>query len=278
MSPLAKAVDDYLHLRRALGFKLQDTGRALQDFVAFLDGEGAPRITTARALQWAVQPSHAQPSHWARRLAMVRLFAEYRSAGDPKTEVPARGLLPHRYRRTNPYLYRDVEVRRLLAAALQLPSKTGLRGWTYMTVFGLLAVTGLRISEVVALDVADVDLRGALLTIRSTKFGKSRLVAVHPSTQRALQRYARRRDRSHPRVPTPSFFVSQRGTRLTHWAVRHTFVQLSHQIGLRQPADRCGPRLHDFRHYAESRIMPTSATPNRPNPQSTQADRKSASA
>lgn len=248
MTTLGEAVDDYLRLRRALGFKLRDTEIALHDFVSFLDRQGASRITTELALQWATQPQHAEPSHRARRLGIVRLFAEYRSACDATTEVPAPGLLPGRYIRKDPYLYSDAEVCRLLAAARELPSITGLRGRSYSTLFGLLAVTGLRISEIVALDVADVDLRGALLTIRQTKFGKSRLVPVHSSTQRALWSYARYRDRIHSQPLTPSFFVSERGIRLTQWAVRGTFIKLSHQIGLRKPADRFGPRLHDFRH------------------------------
>ena len=255
MTSLAKAVDDYLRLRRALGFKLRDTETALHDFVSFLKRRGAARITTELALQWATEPQHAEPSHRARRLGIVRLFAEYRSACDGTTEVPAPGLLPGRYQRKVPYIYSDAELRRLLAAARELPSITGLRRWTYPTLFGLLAVAGLRISEAVALDVADVDLAGALLTIRGTKFGKSRLVPVHPSTRRALQTYARRRAQLQPRASTPSFFVSERGTRLTHWAVRATFVRLSHQIGLRQPAARGGPRLHDFRHRFAVRTL-----------------------
>jgi len=255
MTSLVKAVDDYLRLRRALGFKLRDTGVALHDFVSFLKRQGASRITTELALEWATQPQHAQPAHRARRLGMVRLFAEYRSACDAATEVPPSGLLPDRYKRKEPYLYSDAEVHRLLAAARTLPSITGLRRWTYPTLFGVLAVTGLRISEVVALDVADVDLHGALLTIRATKFGKSRLVPIHASTQRALQSYTRRRDRLQPRASTPSFFRSERGTRLTHWTVRATFVKLSHQVGLRKPADRFGPRLHDFRHRFAVRTL-----------------------
>jgi integrase len=220
----------------------------LRQFAAFLERQGAPYITRELALRWAQQPAHAQPATWASRLTAVRRFAQFWSASDPRTEVPPLGLLPHRYARKPPYVYTEADIRRLIAVARQLPSPTGLRPATYATLLGLLAVTGLRISEALALNRADVDGAEAILTIRRTKFGKSRLVPVHPATQRALGRYARRRDRVCPTPTTDSFFVSERGARLTQCTVRYTFNRLSRQVGLRGPADRRGPRLHDFRH------------------------------
>ncbi|MBI2202725.1 MAG: tyrosine-type recombinase/integrase [Candidatus Rokubacteria bacterium] len=248
MSPLRQAVDEYLTLRRGLGFSLQRSGALLRSFAAFLEREGAPYITRELALRWAQQPTHAQPAHWASRLSAVRRFAQFWSASDPRTEVPPRGLLPHRWARKPPYIYTDGEIRRLLAVARQLPSATGLRPATYTTLLGLLAVTGLRISEAVALNRDDIDEVDGVLTIRRTKFGKSRLVPVHPSTRRALHRYSRLRDRVYPKPTTTSVFVSERGARLTSWTVRYTFNKLSRQSGLRGLADRRGPRLHDFRH------------------------------
>jgi len=248
MSPLRTAVDEYLALRQGLGFSLQLPGALLRDFATFLEREGASYITRELALRWAQHPATAQPAHWARRLSTVRRFAQFWSASDPRTEVPPLGLLPYRYRRTPPHLYTAGEIRRLIGAAQQLPSATGLRPATYATLLGLLAVTGLRISEALALNRDDVDWADAVLTIRRTKFGKSRLVPVHPSTTRALARYARRRDRVYPTPKTESVFVSERGARLTQWTVRWTFNRLSRGIGLRGPADRRGPRLHDFRH------------------------------
>jgi len=248
MSPLRTAVDEYLALRRGLGFSLRLPGAMLRHFAAFLEREGAPYITRELALRWAQQPAHAQPSTWASRLSTVRRFAQFWSASDPRTEVPPLGLLPHRDRRTPPYIYTADEIRRLIAVARQLPSATGLRPATYATLLGLLAVTGLRISEALALNRGDVNWADGVLTIRRTKFGKSRLVPVHPSTRRALGRYSRRRDRVYPKPTTESVLVSERGTRLTEWTVRWTFNRLSRRIGLRGPADRRGPRLHDFRH------------------------------
>ena len=255
MSPLRHAVDEYLALRQALGFRLCRPAALLTQFAAFLEQEGAPYITRELALRWAQQPIHAQPAHWATRLGIVRRFAQFWRASDPRTEVPPLGLLPHRYRRTHPYIYTDREIQRLLTVARQLPSATGIRPATYATLLGLLAVTGLRISEALALNQEDVGGPEALLTIRRTKFGKSRLVPLHPSSRRALERYARLRDRIYPRPHTDSFFVSERGNRLTQCTVRWTFNRLSRQIGLRGPADRRGPRLHDFRHRLAVRTL-----------------------
>lgn len=248
MSPLRQAVDEYLALRRGLGFALRGPGALLRQFAAFLEHEGAPYITRELALRWATHPANAQPVTWASRLSTVRRFAQFWSASDPRTEVPPLGLLPHRYGRKPPYIYTEGEIRRLIAVARQLPSATGLRPATYATLLGLLAVTGMRISEALALNRDDVNWSEAVLTIRRTKFGKSRLVPVHPSTQRALEQYTRRRDRVYPKPATESVFVSERGARLTQWTVRYTFNRLSRRIGLRGPADRRGPRLHDLRH------------------------------
>jgi integrase len=176
----------------------------------------------------------------------VRRFARYVSALDPGTEIPPQGLLPYRFRRTQPYLYADEEIAHLIEAAKKLRSRQGLRAATYATLFGLLAVTGMRMSEPLAFDRDDVDLARGILTVRRTKFGKSRILPVHASTREALRRYRAVRDRICPRAQ--SFFVSERGKRLTSERVWWTFVRLSHQIGLRGPADRHGPRLHDLRH------------------------------
>jgi integrase/recombinase XerD len=248
MNPLSMAVDDYLSLRRRLGYKMQESGSRLHSFVAFLQQRGASHITTDLALSWAMQPANAQPAHWAARLRAVRLFAQHHSASDPATEIPPAGLLPYRARRKQPYIYSDTEIRRLMAATRGLHSKTGLRPWTYSTLLGLLSVTGLRTSEALGLNRDDVDLRQAVLTIRGAKFNKTRLIPVHSTTRDALQGYARRRDRIYPRPKTPAFFVSEWGTRLEKSSLSRTFYQLSLWVGLREPTDHHGPRLHDFRH------------------------------
>jgi integrase len=181
-------------------------------------------------------------------LTLVSGFARFRAATDPQTEIPAIGLLNARAQRAVPYLYTDTEVVRLLEAAAQLPSPTGLRARTAVTALGLLSVTGMRVGELLALDNADVDLALGEVTIRHGKFDKARALPLHATTREVLRAYAAARDRVFPIAPTPSFLVSEQGTRLSRWSLRGTFVQLSHRIGLRGATDRHGPRLHDFRH------------------------------
>jgi integrase/recombinase XerD len=251
MSTLRQAAEQYLQLRRDLGYKLRETGRRLEDFVAFAEREGASHVTTDLALRWAQQPAGVQPAAWASRLRIVRRFALWLSAADRRTEVPPAGLLPGRYVRRRPYIYSDAEIRDLVRAAGQLASAAGLKGRTYATLFGLLAVTGMRVSEVVALDREDVDLDEGILRIRRTKFGKSRLVAVHDSTRQVLAEYARERDRIVRRPAAPAFFLSEGGDRVTACAARFNFAKVSREVGLRAPtAGRHGrgPRLHDMRH------------------------------
>jgi integrase/recombinase XerD len=248
MSSLRKAVEDYLILRRSLGFKLRAMGTALRHFVSFMEQESTCTITTNLALRWAMQPQQVHPAHWAARLSFVRSFARHWSAIDPQTEIPPQGLLPYRYHRCTPHFYTDDQIRRLIKTAWNLPPTTGLRRWTYSTLFGLLAVTGLRISEAIALQQDDVDLNQGLLTIRLAKFRKSRLVPLHPSTTHRLKRYASKRETFYPKDISSHFFLSAQGRPLTDSMVRWTFVRLSRQIGLRGLSDHFGPRLHDFRH------------------------------
>jgi len=248
MREMRQALEEYLAVRRALGFRLRLAGRLLHRFVDFAEREGASFISRKLALRWATQPADAQPAQWSNRLGMIRRFAEYMSATDPRTEVPPQELLPYRYHRKPPYVYTDVEILKLVCAAKQLPPPGGLRAHTYSTLIGLIAVTGMRMGEPISLDRKDVDLKQGVLTVRQTKFGKSRLVPLHSSTTEKLREYAQFRDRLCPKPQCPSFFVSERGTRLTDGTVRRWFVILSHQIGLRGPEDSHGPRLHDLRH------------------------------
>ena len=248
MISLRKAVEDYLTMRRSLGFKLCDMGHNLRHFVSFMEQQRASIITTELALRWAQQPQDVHPAQWAARLSFVRSFARYWSATDPRTEIPPTGLLPYRTKRATPYIYSNDEIQQVLKAARNLPPSTGLRPWTYYSLFGLMAVTGMRISEVIRLDHANVDLKQGLLTVRLTKFSKSRLIPLHPSTVKKLKRYLHRRDELYPRPLTARFFLSNQGTPLTDCMVRWTFVKLSRQIGLRKVGDSFGPRLHDLRH------------------------------
>ena len=240
-SPLRTALDEYLALRRSLGFRLCLAGRLLERFVEFAESQGNEFITCELALQWATAPVDVQPAQWANRLGMVRRFAQYHLATEPRTEVPPPDLLPYRYRRQPPYIYSDAEVRSLLQAAAGLPSALGLRAATYTTLFGLYASSGLRTNEALRLDCDDVDLVQGVLRANDGKFGKSRCLPMHRSTQQALARYAAQRDRLCPRPNTPGFFVAECGIRISQWSLRYTFVKLSRQIGIRGASDARGP-------------------------------------
>ena len=247
MTSWRKRVEEYVELRRSLGFKLLDAKVGLIKFASFLQQRRAAHITISLAMEWAQQDKTARPAEWARRLSFVRGFARHWSAHDSQTEVPPSGLLPHRPGRAHPYLYSNDEVRKLLQAAQRLPSAHGLRGPTYHCLLGLLAVTGLRISEARNLQTEDVDLNEGVLTIRGAKFGKSRLVPIHPSTRKVLSDYASRRDRFLARAARDLLRI-RAWDRLDGAEIRRTFYFLSRQIGLRGPSDSHGPRLHDFRH------------------------------
>ena len=249
MNTLRVAVQQYLSLRRGLGFKLHETGKVLLKFVTFMEQHHASVITSRLALDWAQQSSTVQPAEWARRLSIVRGFARHRSATDPRTEIPPEGLLPFRPKRARPYIYSDQEIRSLLRTALKLSGYGGLRPWTYHCLFGLLSVTGLRLGEARNLELQDVDLRAGVLTIRGAKFGKSRLVPLHASTCRVLAKYLARRKRHWGSRPVSSYlFVSNWGNRLDVGQIHRNFYAVSRQIGLRGPTDSHGPRLHDLRH------------------------------
>jgi integrase len=218
-----------------------------------MEERNATTITTKLAVAWATLPPDRHAS-WALRLTDVRGFARHIANLDPATEVPPVGILPG-WKRAKPYVYSDAEIDALLTAALALPPKDGLRRWTYHTLFGLIAVTGMRLSEAMGLERRDVDLDAGVLTVRLTKFGKSRLVPLHVTTCAALRSYAKRRDARLGSRCGSTFFVAEQGGRLLHQYVHRVFWRLSREIGLRRPGDRTGPRVHDFRHRFAIRTL-----------------------
>lgn len=248
MKSLTRAVDDYLALRRSLGFKLREYGDCLHEFVAFLAKNGTTHVTRKLAVEYATQRQHEKPVSWSRRLIIIRGFARYRIGADPRTEVPPLGLLRFRSQRARPYVYSQDEIRRLLQAALKIESPHPLQPQTYHCLFGLLAVSGLRLGEAINLQPQDVDWSEGVLTIRGAKFGKTRLVPLHPSTLTVLRAYADRRDKSFSGRILPTFLVTSQGTKLEKTNLSRIFRELSRQIGIRKPGERHGPRLHDFRH------------------------------
>lgn len=246
MTDLHDAVEDYLAVRRRLGFTLERAGQLLPNFVEYLDTIGTDRLTIAAALDWAMIPQHAQPAWWATRLGIVRGFARYLRAVDPGHEVPSVGLLPARQSRTTPYLYSEGDVAGLMEQARHLAP--AYRASIYETLVGLLAVSGMRLGEALGLDRSDVDFDHGVLNVRCAKFNKDRDVLLHPSTVDALARYADARDRNWPTVTTDAFFVSVRGLRLGAGTVHDVFRGLVRRAGLEGRGARGRPRPHDFRH------------------------------
>ena len=244
--PLRDALGDYLSMRRALGFQLANAGRLLGQFVGYLEAHGADTITAEHALAWATQPAGASV-HWqAIRLSVVRGFAAYLHGLDPATEVIPAGQFRAGPCRATPYLFSDAEIGSLIKAATDL--RPTLRAATYQTLIGLLAVTGIRAGEAIGLDDADFDAGRELLVIRNAKYGKHRLVPLHPSTVQALARYTGLRLQAHPLPASPALLVSTAGTRLLHSNIGLTFAGLAERAGLTRRSASCRPRVHDFRH------------------------------
>ncbi|MGA2925857.1 MAG: tyrosine-type recombinase/integrase [Solirubrobacteraceae bacterium] len=252
MTPLRNVLEDYLRLRRQLGYQLKLDGQLLGDFVGFLERAGATRMMTELALEWATLPVDARPHRWRQRLGIVRGFARYVVAIDPSSEVPSSDLLPARPVRVAPHVYCEAETVALMSAARALSPP--LRAATFQTLIGLLAVTGVRLGEALSLDRHDVDLKSGTLHVHA-KAGKQREVPVHDSTTAALGKYARLRDRQCPKPSTPAFFVSTRGRRLTAPEVHYTFPRLIRQVGIEGRGPRVTPRPHDFRHAYAVRTL-----------------------
>ena len=255
MNELRTAAETYLKIRRSLGFKMKREEKLLYQFINFLERQGFVYITTSTALSWAMQPRDCHPGNWRNRFLIVRRFAKYIHALDPRTEIPPSDVLRDRYQRRTPHIYTEEEILRLIKAAKGTRAPKGLWGWTFSTVFGLLAVTGMRISEAVNLNREDVDLNEGILTIRETKFRKSRLVPIHSSTTKMLQRYSRSRDKIFPELRSGSFFVTEWGKRLRAKKVGEKFLALARKIDLRGPKGTPGPHLHDLRHTFAANTM-----------------------
>lgn len=247
MTGLRQAAEEYLAMRRALGYKLQAPGRLLLQFIDYLEQAGSSSLTIELAVAWARQPAAAEPSWWARRLSVVRCFARHLQTLDPATEVPPADLLPCPYRRRTPHLYSQEDIAALVHATCYLTDP--LQAATFHALIGLLAVTGIRVGEAVALSCDDVDLDAGTLTITKSKRDGFRQLPLHPSTVAALCDYTRRRDHL---LGTPAaigtFFVSSTGGRLSVSRVDTVFARLLFQAGIQPTPGRRPPRVHDLRH------------------------------
>lgn len=244
---LAK-VEHYLEFRRGLGYRLKIEGQQLQPFGRFADASGhRGPLTIELALRWAQSAEGCDRLYWARRLEIVRCFARHLAVTEPGTQVPGRRLLGPAHRRTIPHIYTLSELTALLAAAQRLSPTHGLRPHTYVTLIGLLACTGLRITEALHLAPADVDLVRGVLRIRETKFRKSRLVPLHPTAVAALRAYAVNRTRIFGQPKSDRFFLSHRGKESPHGCLLSgclpPFTRV-HAAATTKAAIQAGPRTH----------------------------------
>jgi integrase/recombinase XerD len=251
MSALADHVEDYLRLRRALGYKLERAGHLLPKLVAYMEQSGSQTLTTELAIGWARLPARARPNHWAARLTIVRGFARYLQTIEPATEVPPAAVFPARRHRPVPYLWSEQDISRLLDGARAL--RPALRAATCESLFGLLAVSGMRVGEAVGLDRGDVDLDTGVITIRHAKFDRPRLVPLHATTTAALRVYAAERDRFCQAPRSMAFFVSVSGARLDRGAVAKVLRQITTAMGLRSETVR--PTPHQLRHSFAVRTL-----------------------
>jgi integrase/recombinase XerD len=246
MTELRAALTDYLELRRSLGFTLRRDAKLLIQFLDWLEGQDKHTITVADALVWVRLPENASPSWLRARMGPLRGFATYLHTLDPAVEVPAPGLFGGPPARAVPYLYSDTEIIMLIEQTASL--STALRRATIATLIGLLAVTGMRQGEVIALDDIDFDATRGLLVVRRGKAGKSRQIPLHPTTTAALKSYRTVRDRAFPKPVSEALLVSAAGTRLLSCNVGHAFRRMVRQAGLTARSPRCRPRPHDLRH------------------------------
>ena len=251
MTTMTERLDDYIVMRRSLGYDLSFTARVLSGFTAFADAQGADHITVDLFLRWKQSFGNASNSTWSTRLGMVRGFAGWLQGQDARTEVPPAGLIAGKLRRSRPYIYSEAELAAIVVRASKLPSRYGIRGRSCSTLFGLIAVTGLRINEAIALDDDDVDLDEGVITVRRGKNGTARYVPVAPSTVTRLSAYKAERTRLLGST-TGAFFLMESGERPTDCCARYNFASVSQALGLRAPQRFCkhgrGPRIHDLRH------------------------------
>jgi integrase/recombinase XerD len=259
MNTLTERLDDYLAVRRSLGFDLSSSARVLRGFTTFADREGTDHITVELFLRWKAVFGKADNNTWSTRLGMVRVFARWLQAHDRRTEVPPTGLIAGKPRRARPYIYSDEEIVEVVTRAASLSSRYELRGWTCSTLFGLIAATGLRINEALKLDDDDVDLDAGVITVKRGKNGRARFVPIAASTVDRLRSYRGERVRLLG-ASAGTFFRNDNGRRMSEGNARYNFAVVSQAIGLRDAQRFCrtgrGPRIHDLRHtFAVRTIM-----------------------
>lgn len=253
MTGLYEYLDNYLAVRRAVGFRLERTELLLADFIGHLQARGLDTITADAAIAWAGLPPNGESNWHAHRLSVVRAFARHLHVIEPAHQVPPTRVFPTPKHRATPFLYSDADIAALMAATAMFRSP--LRAATLETIVGLLAVTGLRIGETLSLDLPDIDLEAGVLAVNGAKFSKSRRVPIHPSTVDALAAYLSLRDRLSPQPANPAVFVSVAGTRMAYCNFHAAWLKMVEAAGLHARSPKCRPRPHDMRHTFAVRTL-----------------------
>jgi len=242
---LEDMVANYLRVRRALGYKLKDNEHILVQFTAYLRAHDAQALTVEHALGFATASTGDSPRRQALRLSAIRCFARWAMTIDPTVQVPPASLLPARVTRAAPYIYTQDQIGALIGAADRLTP--AIRGATFHTLIALMAATGLRTGEALGLDIANLDQHGCTLTVTG-KYGKIRMLPLHPTVLNGLTRYLEQRGQLLPALNCPALLISTKGRRLPPNTVYYTFRHLVRQAGLGPVSSACRPRLHDLRH------------------------------
>lgn len=246
MRDLRNDLREYIDLRQALGYKLRKHSRRLSEFITFLEARRTDYITTKLAIAWATESSKGHQHSCFERLSFIRSFAAHVSSMDARTEIPPTGTMRRPTIALRPYIYTLEEIGRLMAAARNLFSPRKLRCHTYYHLIGLLATTGMRSGEAVRLANSDVNLAEGLLTIRKSKFGKSRVVPLHPTTVSALAEYMARRNAFLKEAEASTFFISERRGPIS--SPHKSFDEIRCAAGLEKGRNGISPRMHDLRH------------------------------
>ncbi len=257
---LTNSIKTYLSVRRALGFKLQSVEKYLWNYANFATARGDIRVLSETVVEWAALAS--SENQRANRLKVLIRFARFAQAEDSGHQIPPDNIFCRRLNRRTPYSFTDEEVKQLILHATRLGPLDSLRPHTYSTLFGLLASTGLRISEALSLRFQDITAEG--LVIRETKFRKSRLVCLHETVAPVLEQYILRRCKFAS--GDDHLFVSRRGGKLGYRIAAETFQEVLKAVGIQARPGGPKPHLHDLRHYPEFRTIPSKPPVAAPNP------------
>lgn len=252
MKTIHEGVADYVAMKRAMGFSFYYQELKLKSFCKFLKAKKRKRFTAELAKTWALEGRKRPDSLSSGKLSVVRAFAVYWQSIDPHTELWPENLWPIRYKRKNPYIYNRAEIHKILKGCEELEPEGSLHPLTFSTLFGLIATCGLRLSEAVELQKQDVDLKNGVITIRRTKFNKTRILPIHPTTVKVLANYVVTRNRFFENylskhVRSEHFFISNNETPIANGVAEWTFNKIALQCGIRKES-RKGPRIHDLRH------------------------------